>query len=65
LNIEGANKDGGTAKYSFDGAPIPKDTMAKNVLEDMKVPQGKVDYVFEIIKRGQNKTRCSSPCLRL
>jgi predicted nucleotide-binding protein len=40
------------AKY--DGAPIPKDTIAKNVLEDMNVPQDKLDYVYEIImEEGQ------------
>jgi len=40
------------AKY--DGAPIPKDTIAKNVLEDMNVPQDKLEYVYEIImEEGQ------------
>lgn len=38
----------------YDGAPVPKDAIAKNVLEDMRVPQDKVDYVFEIImEEGQ------------
>jgi predicted nucleotide-binding protein len=38
----------------YDGAPIPKDTIAKNVLEEMNVPQDKLDYVHEIImEEGQ------------
>lgn len=38
----------------YEGAPLPKDAIAKNVLEDMKVPQDKVDYVFDIImEEGQ------------
>jgi predicted nucleotide-binding protein len=33
----------------YNGAPIPKDSIAKNVLEDMGVPSDKLDYVFNII----------------
>lgn len=33
----------------YNGSPIPKDTIAKNVLEDLGVPSDKVDYVFSII----------------
>lgn len=33
----------------YNGSPIPKDTIAKNVLEDMGVPSDKLDYVLSII----------------
>jgi hypothetical protein len=33
----------------YNGSPIPKDTIAKNVLEEMNVPSDKLEYVFNII----------------
>jgi hypothetical protein len=33
----------------YNGSPIPKDMIAKNVLEEMGVPSDKLDYVFSII----------------
>ena len=33
----------------YNGSPIPKDTIAKNVLEELGVPSDKLDYVFSII----------------
>lgn len=36
----------------YDGAPVPKDTIAHNVLMEMGVPQERADDVFKLILEG-------------
>ncbi len=41
----------------YQGSPIPREDIAKNVLEEMGVPSDKLDYVFEMIKEEGHKLK--------